>query len=139
VMSKQKTSEENMRVDPNTAKRCLITVLLAVVSIFALPAVAQTYPTKPVRIIVPYRQGGCTGSRRGGWCWGGDGARPPGSWHSILRRLLTAIFAAAFIFAPPAVAQTYPTKPVRIIVPYSPGGGIDTVARMMAQKLTEQI
>src|SRR5258705_5746587 len=106
---------------------------------FALAAGAQTYAMRPVRIIVPYRQGGCIGSRRGGWCWGGDGARPPGSWHSIMRRLITAMFAAAFIYALGAGAQNYPSKPVRIIVPYSPGGGIDTVARMMAQKLTEQI
>jgi tripartite-type tricarboxylate transporter receptor subunit TctC len=48
------------------------------------------------------------------------------------------MFAAASIFALPAVAQTYPSKPVRIIVPYSPGGGIDAVARLMAQKLAEQ-
>jgi tripartite-type tricarboxylate transporter receptor subunit TctC len=34
-------------------------------------------------------------------------------------------------------AQTYPAKPVRIIVPYPPGGGTDTIARPLAQKLTE--
>src|SRR5512140_2863938 len=46
--------------------------------------------------------------------------------------------AVACIFAVPAAAQNWPARPVRIIVPYSPGGGIDTVARLMAQKLTEQ-
>src|SRR6266403_1198104 len=113
-----------MRVGPNTGKRCLITAMFAAASMFALPAVAQTYPMRPVRIIVPYRQGGCIGSRRGGWCWGGDGARPPGSWHSIMRRLITAMFAAAFIYALGAPAQNYPAKPVRIIVPYRQGGCI---------------
>lgn len=54
----------------------------------------------------------------------------------------TATVVAAFlscVLAAPAAAQSWPARPVRIIVPYSPGGGIDTVARVMAQKLTEQL
>ncbi|WP_416053200.1 Bug family tripartite tricarboxylate transporter substrate binding protein [Cupriavidus basilensis] len=35
-------------------------------------------------------------------------------------------------------AQTWPAKPVRIIVPYPPGGAVDAVTRKMAQRLTEQ-
>jgi tripartite-type tricarboxylate transporter receptor subunit TctC len=38
----------------------------------------------------------------------------------------------------PAAAQTWPARPVRIIVPFAPGGGVDTVTRFLAQKLSEQ-
>ncbi len=47
--------------------------------------------------------------------------------------------AALLFFASAAFAQTYPTKPVRLIVPQPPGGGADIVARMIAQKLGEQL
>ena len=45
----------------------------------------------------------------------------------------------AIVIAPIAHAQRYPTKPVRLIVPYSPGGGSDITARAVGQKLTEAL
>ncbi|MGH8619120.1 MAG: Bug family tripartite tricarboxylate transporter substrate binding protein [Burkholderiales bacterium] len=38
-----------------------------------------------------------------------------------------------------ALAQTYPSKPVRMISPFPPGGGTDAVARVLAQSLSEQL
>jgi tripartite-type tricarboxylate transporter receptor subunit TctC len=48
---------------------------------------------------------------------------------------IAAAFVLFAIFVAPATAQGYPAKPVRIIVPYPPGGGTDLVARVIAQKL----
>jgi tripartite-type tricarboxylate transporter receptor subunit TctC len=50
-----------------------------------------------------------------------------------------AITAALAVFGASAPAQTYPSKPVRIIVPFPPGGTTDLLARTLAPKLTEAL
>ncbi len=47
--------------------------------------------------------------------------------------------AAGLCAAAPAAAQAYPVKPIRMISPYAPGGGSDTLARVIGQKLSETI
>lgn len=39
----------------------------------------------------------------------------------------------------PGVAQSYPTKPIRMIIPAAPGGGVDTIGRALGQKLSESL
>jgi tripartite-type tricarboxylate transporter receptor subunit TctC len=50
---------------------------------------------------------------------------------------LAILLAALGLNAGPGLAQGYPSKPVRIIVPFVAGGAVDTLARMMGAKLAE--
>ncbi|MBX3662772.1 MAG: tripartite tricarboxylate transporter substrate binding protein [Burkholderiales bacterium] len=52
---------------------------------------------------------------------------------------LLAIGASSLAAAVPAFAQAFPAKPIRLILPYPPGGGSDTIARPFARKMGENI
>ena len=54
-------------------------------------------------------------------------------------RIARAICCAIFLFgtASAVLAQEYPSKPIRFVVPYPPGGSSDIMARIIGQKLTE--
>ena len=53
----------------------------------------------------------------------------------------TAVFAAAVVALSPlhAQAQSYPNKPIRMVVPFPPGGFVDILARVMAPKFSENL
>ena len=51
---------------------------------------------------------------------------------------LSALLFCIFVVAP-AMAQDYPTHPVKILVPYGPGGATDIIARIVAQRLTDSL
>lgn len=55
------------------------------------------------------------------------------------RTLCAAIFAAAVACPGSVAGQEYPAKPIRLIVPFPPGGGTDILARLVGQKLTESL
>jgi tripartite-type tricarboxylate transporter receptor subunit TctC len=50
-----------------------------------------------------------------------------------------ALLVAATIVAPHAGAQNYPNRPVRLVVPFSPGGAADVPGRILTQKLSEAL
>ena len=56
----------------------------------------------------------------------------------MLKRLALA-FAIALATAGAAVAQGYPAKPVRLIIPFPPGGSADTIARLLAQEMSKSL
>ena len=62
---------------------------------------------------------------------------PPSRFRRCIRLLHLALgFAAACLASIPAAAQDYPSRQVTLIVPFPPGGANDTLARIVAGKLT---
>ena len=56
----------------------------------------------------------------------------------VFRAALGVASLAALFASTSALAQEWPSRPLKIIVPYTPGTGQDTIARTIAPKLTEK-
>src|SRR5574341_1498683 len=55
-----------------------------------------------------------------------------------MTKILTTGLAVLLLCAA-AAAQEYPTKPIRVLVPYAPGGVVDTTTRIITNKITERM
>ena len=71
-----------------------------------------------------------------------DECLPEAIYKTLNRMIFFNAFLSAFslsIIVSAACAQGYPSKPLRLIAPTSPGGGSDIFGRQLAQKLTEAL
>ena len=55
----------------------------------------------------------------------------------MLQRMIAAVFGGLFALTGAAGAQTYPTRPVTMIIPFAAGGPTDVLGRVMAQRMGE--
>src|SRR5256885_15554673 len=65
------------------------------------------------------------------------GAKSPAMERPMLKIIAGVALAAFATLAGPAAAQDWPNRPVTLVVPYAAGGPVDTIARIMAARVSE--
>ena len=70
---------------------------------------------------------------------GTEGERVESNRMSQVSRLISIVVLGLLGLAVQATAETYPERVVRIVNPYPPGGSVDVMARILAQKLTDDL
>jgi tripartite-type tricarboxylate transporter receptor subunit TctC len=63
----------------------------------------------------------------------------PAQQRLIAAGAILGVFLLIGITASPLGAESYPNKPIRFVLPYPPGGAVDTIGRIIAQKLSERL
>ena len=58
---------------------------------------------------------------------------------TIGKRAAAAVCALLMLWAGPLLAQTYPSKPIKMVVPYAAGGGLDMMCRVVAERLASSM
>jgi len=67
-------------------------------------------------------------------------SRPLDGWMMFMRPLsITLGIVAALLGSAAAVAQTWPSRPITLVVPYSAGGPTDTIGRMLAERIQRSL
>ena len=59
--------------------------------------------------------------------------------RSSTHTAIAAVIAAAALWVLPVQAQTYPSKPITMIVPYAAGGSVDAVARLVSDRMAAKL
>ena len=59
--------------------------------------------------------------------------------HDLTLRCTIGALCTALAMAPAAAQDNYPSRPIRVIVPFSPGGAVDGPTRIVAQELTKRL
>ena len=57
----------------------------------------------------------------------------------FMRKCMLAVLTGIFLLPSSAISQSYPSKPIRFVSPYAPGGGTDILARLIGQKMSVSI
>lgn len=60
-------------------------------------------------------------------------------WRDRRLAILTSIALMAVLTSPAAFSQAWPTKPIKLIVPFPPGGATDVVARALGERLQARL